>query len=105
MLLTVIQNHQGEGLFPTFSIGTFVNHMVPCENYPNWFSCEIEGYKTYVPKHFVVDNRLIVDYNPTELVVKAGDQVILLALHYQWALVDYGGQVGWLPVELLRSGV
>ncbi|MGT2895000.1 hypothetical protein ACVRZR_01260 [Streptococcus entericus] len=103
VLLKVTKAHQGEGSFPTFSIGTPVHHMIPCEKYPNWFSCDIVGHKTYVPNHFVVANRLIVDYNPTELVVTVGDQVAMLECHDQWALVDHDGQIGWLPVEILQK--
>ncbi len=52
MKLYVSQNHRGEGEFPTFPKGTRVVNLSPCSNYPNWFSCEIGGMKTYVSADF-----------------------------------------------------
>lgn len=103
MKLKVIERHQGEGVFPTFLKGTLVQHIQPCTSYPNWLSCSIDGWKTYVPIHFVENHRLTRDYNPTELQVEMGVLVDLLELHYQWVLVNYDGQVGWLPTEVLRT--
>ncbi len=103
MKLKVIENHIGEGQFPMFIKGTQVNNLQPCAVYPNWFSCEIEGYKTYVPSHFVENNTLLVDYNPTEIDIEANELVELLELHYQWAVVSYKDAIGWLPVEKLRT--
>lgn len=103
MELKVIANHQGEGVFPTFKKGSCVNMKAPCREYLNWYVCEIEGYSTYIPVHFVEDNQLLVDYNPTELVIQANEVVELSELHYQWALVRYKNQVGWLPTQILKS--
>ncbi|WP_419693072.1 hypothetical protein ACNHE2_04165 [Mannheimia haemolytica] len=52
MKLLVSHFHQGEGKFPTFSAGTAVRLGSECVNYPNWFACEIDGWKTFVPSHF-----------------------------------------------------
>lgn len=105
MQLVVCQNHEGEGRFPTFSKGTVVENLAPCSNYPNWFSCKIEGMETYVSTDFLEGKTLNRAYNPTELVVQAGDVVELLEVHYQWALVAYRGEVGWLPFEILCSPI
>ena len=90
-----------EGIFPTFVKGTEIKALTPCRKYPNWYACEIEGYHTYEPEHFVRANHLVTDYNPTELAVVKGDIVELLELHYQWALVSKGKEIGWLPCEIL----
>ena len=103
MKLKVIANHQGEGVFLTFKKGTFVKIKTPCVEYPNWYVCEIDGYNTYIPIHFVENNQLLVDYNPIELVIQANEIVELLELHYEWALVRYKKQIGWLPTQILKS--
>lgn len=82
MKLYVSQNHRGEGKFPTFPKGTRVVNLSPCANYPNWFSCEIVGMKTYVSADFLEGNVLNRDYNPTELMVQVGDSVELLEVHF-----------------------
>ncbi|HHW7507775.1 TPA: hypothetical protein ACU21B_001626 [Mannheimia haemolytica] len=102
MKLLVSHFHQGEGKFPTFSAGTAVRLGSECVNYPNWFACEIDGWKTFVPSHFISENKLICDYNPTELVAAQGERVELLELHYQWAIVKRENEIGWLPCEILR---
>lgn len=103
MKLYVSQNHRGEGKFPTFPKGTRVVNLSPCSNYPNWFSCEIVGMKTYVSADFLEGNVLNRDYNPTELMVQVGDSVELLEVHFQWALVRFREEIGWLPFSILRS--
>ncbi len=105
MKLYVYQDHKGEGEFPTFRKGTRVDNLSSCSNYPQWFSCDIEGWQTYVPIHFLDRQMLNCDYNPTELAVKEGDVVELLSVHFQWALVIYRGEVGWLPFEILCSPI
>lgn len=103
MKLITTQPHQGEGVFPTFPKGTEVAIIAECRRYPHWLSCMIDGFSTYVPRHFVMHKRLVQDYNPTELVVSENEVVELLELHYQWALVKRHNEVGWLPCEILTS--
>lgn len=103
MRLTVTKSHQGEGQFPLFPKGSVVNIKAECSQYPNWLACEIAGYDTYVPRHFVEQNQLVRDYNPTELVVTKNEIVELLELYYEWALVQRNDEVGWLPCEILVS--
>ena len=76
MKVKVINEHLGEGSFPSFSIGTPVIMNEACTHFINWYACEIEGYKTYVPDCFVNDGKLVRDYNPTELVQKEGDIIM-----------------------------
>lgn len=94
MQLVVCQNHKGEGEFPTFRKGTRVDNLSSCLNYPQWFSCDIEGWQTYVLIHFLDQQILNCDYNPTELEVKEGDVVELLSVHFQWAVVQHQEEVG-----------
>lgn len=101
--LRVVTNHSGEGIFPTFKKGTKVECLAPCKEYPNWFSCKIDQYNTFVPIDFVENNCLLCDYNPTELIVKQGDEVVLLSIYYQWAIVQKENEIGWLPCHILTS--
>lgn len=103
--LTTTQAHQGEGQFPLFSCGSQVKQVSACEHYLNWFQCEIEGYLTYVPLHFIQDGKLIRDYNPTELSVRENELVRLLELHYEWAMVQRESEVGWLPCKILKTAL
>lgn len=105
MILDVTADHDGTGVFPTFVKGSIVESLAPCPKYPNWFACRIEGWETYIPVDFINKGHLLCDYNPTELFVNKGDKVVLVAVHYQWALVDKEGQVGWLPLEILTVGI
>ena len=103
MQLITVNDHQGESKFPLFPKGTAVKILAECENYPNWLSAEIEGHFVYVPDHFIEKNQLVIDYNPTELVVEKGEVVELLELHYEWALVQKENEIGWLPCKILRN--
>lgn len=105
MKLYARQAHQGEQSFPTFSRGTLVENLTPCALYAHWFSCTINGYATYVPDVFVQDGCLNCEYNPTELCVEQGDEVSLIALYFEWALVRKDEQIGWLPCEILTSAI
>ncbi|QGM81721.1 hypothetical protein A6A10_08685 [Otariodibacter oris] len=103
MKLCVIESHNGEGKFPTFSKGSVIKNLALYEKYPNWYACQINGYDTYVPIDFITNDTLNQNYNPTELQIKKGEVVELLALYYQWAYVKYQDQNGWLPCHILRS--
>lgn len=103
MKVTVMTDHQSEGIFPTFAKGVPVEHLSPCAKYPNWHQCQILGHNTYVPSHFVNNHHLATDYNPTELTVVKGDIVEVLEIHYAWAIVRHNDEVGWLPCEILAS--
>lgn len=103
MRLIVTKFHRGEGQFPLFPKGSVVKLKAECPQYLNWFECEIDGYSTYAPRHFIQQNQLIRDYNPTELVANENDIVELLELHYEWALVQRNSEIGWLPCNILVS--
>ncbi|QIM64191.1 hypothetical protein [Frederiksenia canicola] len=103
MKLITVKSHQGEGQFPRFPKGCAVNILAKCAHYENWLQAEIAGYQVYVPSHFVDDNQLVIDYDPTELVIGENEVVELLELHYEWAVVKQGDKVGWLPCQILKS--
>ena len=104
MKLTVVENHDGEGIFPTFKDGMNVSNITLCKNFRHWVSGEIQGYSTYFPVDFVNENKLICDYNPTELSLLQDERVKLVQVAYEWALVEDGkGRIGWIPFEKLTS--
>jgi len=104
MKVRVIQNHLGEGQFPTFKEGTPVTITKECTHYINWCACEIGEYKTYVPKSFVSDGKLTRDYNPTELICEESDVLEVQEIVYAWLIaVNESGITGWIPAEVVVS--
>jgi len=100
MKLRVVDKHDGEGHFPLFAKGANVDELVACEQTAHWFVCVIEGYKTYIPDTYVTDGVLVRDYNPTELVLEAGQIVTLMEVAFEWLYVeDQSGKRGWFPAE------
>jgi len=102
----VVQNHSGEGIFPTFSKGTPVKITgEECREFAHWFPCEIEGHKTYIPESFLLDGALSKDYNPTELVQRAGDVLVVNEIVNAWLMAtNEKGQTGWIPAEAVEMG-
>jgi len=94
-----------QGNFPTFEKGTPV--ILAAEedgDFTGWYACEIAGHKPYVPITFVRDGALTRDYNPTELIQKAGDVLDVLEIVYAWLLVTNDkGITGWIPAEAVVS--
>ncbi|MCL2828318.1 MAG: hypothetical protein FWD99_06220 [Oscillospiraceae bacterium] len=105
MRVQVIQNHPGEGQFPTFETGTAVTLAKEgCTHFLHWYACEVAGHQTYVPEHFVRDGTLTRDYNPTELVQTAGDILEVQEIVYAWLLAtNEQGVTGWIPAEVVVS--
>ncbi|MCL2522581.1 MAG: SH3 domain-containing protein [Erysipelotrichales bacterium] len=99
MRLIVKDKHKGEGLFPLFKKGTKVNNIETCESL-HWFSCEIEGHKTYIPDIYLTENLLNQDYDPTELILEKNQVITLIEVVYEWLYVqNEEGKKGWLPSE------
>ena len=70
----------------------------------DWKTCEIDGHETFVPLSFVKDGKLIRDYNPTEIVAKAGDVLQVIEIVNAWLFVkDKVGTIGWIPAEIVVS--
>lgn len=105
MKVKVIQVHAGEGQFPSFKEGTSVKvGDAECVEFPHWWPCEIEGYKTYIPEVFVVNGKLNREYNPTELVQDIGDILEVREIVNSWLLATNDkGETGWIPAEAVVS--
>jgi len=105
MRVKVIQEHSGEGQFPTFSKGMQVAMEIKEDtHFLHWHACEIDGYQTYVPELFVENGVLIRDYNPTELVQDEGDVLEVNEIVYAWLLAtNECGITGWIPAEAVVS--
>jgi hypothetical protein len=107
MKLTVMEKHDGEGVFPLFAKGTAVSDLKEDSEYPiypHWLSCVINGHETYIPETYVVDGFLAQDYNPTELIVEKGQKLTLVAIVFSWLYVkDENGKEGWLPASKVIS--
>jgi hypothetical protein len=101
MKVKVIQDHPGEGLFPSFPVGTEVKLTGDeCTEFAHWFPCEINGHQTYVPESFLADGALVREYNPTELVQHVGDILEVCEIVNAWLVAtNENGQIGWIPAE------
>lgn len=102
MKVKVIQEHHGEGQFPTFPKGTTVTLTgEECTHFLHWYPCEIDSHATYVPDAFVSGGVLVRDYNPTELIQNAGDILTVKEIVNAWLLAtNETGQTGWIPAEI-----
>ena len=104
MRVRVVTEHLGEGIFPCFPKGTPVIMKDACNHFINWYACEINGYKTYVPDCFVNNGKLVKDYNPTELVQNVGDVLEVQEIIYAWLIaMNNKGETGWIPAENVVS--
>ena len=104
MTLLVIDNHDGEGTFPVFKKGTTVNNIALVNDESHWYSCVIDGHKTYIPDIYVADGVLTKDYDPTEIIVKKDQSVTLIAVVFEWLYVkDENRKMGWLPANKVIS--
>ena len=98
----VLQEHHGEGAFPTFPQGAAVT-LTGAEDthFLHWYPCEIDGHQTFVPGSFVRGGVLTRDYNPTELEQKEGDKLTVHEIVNAWLLAtSETGQTGWIPAEI-----
>lgn len=100
MDILITEKHDGEGIFPTFYIGTAVENIQSCAESNHWMSCTINKTSTYVPDIFVENNILTKEYNPTELIVKKDEVVEVLRIVYEWLYVKNSkGACGWIPAN------
>jgi len=93
------------GEFPCFHVGTNVSMAAEeDDDFIGWFSCQIDGYETFVPKIFVEDGKLIREYNPTELTQQPGDILRVVEIVGAWLLAtNENGVTGWIPAECVIS--
>ena len=105
MRVKVIEQHTGEGQFPTFPNGAKVTLTgEECNHFRHWFPCEIEGHQTYIPESFISDGVLVRDYDPTELVQNVGDILEIKEIVNAWLVAaNENGQTGWIPAESVIS--
>ena len=104
MKVKATAQHLGEGQFPTFAKDTPVKMGVTESRFPHWFPCVIEGHETYVPEMFVNNGKLVMDYNPTELVAEVGVILDMQEIVCGWLLAaNADGVVGWIPAESVIS--
>ena len=105
MKVKVIQEHIGEGQFPTFPIGEKVTLTgEECSHFQHWFPCEISGHQTYIPESFLSNGVLTKGYNPTELVQNLGDILEVQEIVNAWLVAkNESGQTGWIPAEAVIS--
>ena len=92
--------------FETFPAGTKVQMDEEQDAmFLGWHDAVIDGQQTFVPRHFVEDGKLLVDYNPTELRGSVGDVVEIQEIHTTWLLATNtaNGQTGWIPALAVVS--
>ncbi len=97
MKVKVIENHDGEGSFETFLVGSKVEVIEDCAFYLNWQKCKINNVDTYIPKHYISNGTLNVEHNPTELICKKGDELTVLKIVYGWLFASLDDKCGWVP--------
>ena len=102
MKVKVLQEHRGEGQFPTFLMGTKITLTGKEDtHFLHWYPCEIDGQQTYVPDTFINDGVLTRDYNPTELVQNVGDILTVNEIVNAWLYAMHDdGQTGWIPAVI-----
>ncbi|MDO4893906.1 hypothetical protein [Moraxella sp.] len=114
MRCNVIGQHQNIGIFKTIPAKTRLRNVKPCQNYPNWYSANVGDVEIFVWGGFLLDNVLLVDYNPTELDVNVGDLVEVLGIYGDWVWAKIltpthhtsmpTNTMGWLPCVILSGG-
>lgn len=113
MICQVLYPHDGEGQFDTYKAGTQLSNPIPCQEYHGWYHVTYQDIAFYVCGEFLdKDNRLLVDYNPTELQVQCGDKVSVFNIYHGWVWAkiihkqsNKGsplGRIGWVPVAIMQ---
>lgn len=104
MKVVVVDKHDGEGRFPAFKAGEAVHNMQACDESVHWKFCTINGFDTYIPEVFVHNGVLARDYDPTEILIEAGEVLEVEAVVYEWLYVKNAvGICGWIPAEKVLS--
>ena len=110
MRLLVMDDFDGKewGLFPLFPKGTTIDEVkedVDKESI-HWFPCVIAGYEFWAPDHYVTENTLNREYDPTSMTVEKGQEVTLLEVAFEWFYVkNQDGESGWIPASIAISTV
>ena len=103
MRVKVNNRHESEGTFPLFKAETNVLIKDKCDGFFAWYSCEIEGYSTYIHEDYFKKDILVEDYNPTELNADIGDKLILVFIKNSWLYCkNENGVSGWIPADNVK---
>jgi hypothetical protein len=94
--------------FPKAKTGDLVRFVRADEQYPLWF-CGFteEGLEGFFPRDWFEpcgeEDRMhaVRDYDSTELAMEEGSEVLVIEEYGEWALVDAGDRVGWIPSACL----
>ena len=98
MKVIVNKKHVSEGIFPLFKARSTVLAKDKCDTFFAWYSCEIEGYSTYIHEDYFEDGKLTIDYNPTELDAEPGDILEVVLIKNNWLYCrTKNGIFGWIP--------
>ena len=104
MIVKVNKKHISEGIFPLFKAGSNVLIKEECNTFFSWYSCEIDGYSTYIHEDYFEDGKLKADYNPTELDAEAGDILDVLLIKNNWLYcMTKDKNFGWIPGDNVKT--
>ena len=104
MKVLVNKEHIFEGKFPTFKAGSNIKIIDKCEGFYAWYSCVIDTYETYIHEDFFSNEKLIKDYNPTELSASYGDILEVLEIKNNWIYCKTeNGSYGWIPSDNVKT--
>ena len=101
MNVILVEDHDGEGVFPVYKKGTLLESVESCDESEHWLSCIIDNRQIYVPDSYIdAQSRLTRDYNPTELIAKKDEVAEVLKIVHEWLYVkNQLGGFGWLPAS------
>ena len=104
MRVKVNNKHESEGTFPLFKAETNVLIKDKCDGFFAWYSCEIEGYSTYIHEDYFENGKLVTDYNPTELDAEPGDVLEVLLIKNNWLYCKTEDEIfGWIPGDNVKT--
>ena len=104
MMVKVNKKHVSEGIFPLFKAGSSVLIKDECDVFFAWYSCEIDGYSTYIHEDYFENGKLAADYNPTELDAETGDILEVLLIKNNWLYCRAENETyGWIPCDNVKT--
>lgn len=96
---------QGYSEHRTFNRGESVIIRQVLKDRRLWLSVKIDGHFIDVPEHYIVEDKLLYDYNPNELTVHEGDllEIMEIAFGYAFAHNLSNKEMGWVSLDILES--
>lgn len=66
---------------------------------------KFKGTLPYISRYLLKNNKLTIDYNPTELDIDAGELIEVIAIYGAWLYTkDIKQQTyGWIPAEKVTN--